>query len=105
MPSGGSIDVTLDSHEGGARLRVRDSGVGMDAGEQAHLFDLFYTTKQGGTGLGLPLTQQIVLAHGGRIRCESERDKGTTFELWFPAEADSTAADDSLQPDQAATST
>lgn len=84
MPDGGTITVTLDSHEGGVRLIVRDTGIGMDDETQSRLFDLFYTTKKRGTGLGLPLTQQIVLAHGGRIRCDSEAGKGTSFEVWFP---------------------
>jgi signal transduction histidine kinase len=84
MPDGGTITVTLDSHEDGVRLIVRDTGIGMDSETQSRLFDLFYTTKKRGTGLGLPLTQQIVLAHGGRIRCESEAGKGTSFEVWFP---------------------
>jgi signal transduction histidine kinase len=53
--------------------------------ERARIFDLFYTTKETGTGLGLPLSQQIVVAHGGLIRCESAPGRGTTFELWFPA--------------------
>jgi len=84
MPEGGSIVVTLDAHDNGVRLRVRDTGIGMDSETQTRLFDLFYTTKKRGTGLGLPLTQQIVLAHGGQIRCDSELGKGTTFEVWFP---------------------
>lgn len=84
MPDGGTIHVTLDTHDQGVRLQVRDSGIGMDAETQARLFDLFYTTKKRGTGLGLPLTQQIVLAHGGRIHCESQPGQGTTFQLWFP---------------------
>lgn len=69
---------------GGVVLVVEDDGVGMDAETRARIFDLFYTTKKLGTGLGLPLTQQIVLAHGGKITCESTPDVGTRFELWFP---------------------
>lgn len=85
MPEGGAIVVTLDAHEDGVRLRVKDTGSGMDEETKARLFDLFYTTKKRGTGLGLPLTQQIVLAHGGRVTCDSEPGTGTTFHLWFPA--------------------
>jgi signal transduction histidine kinase len=46
---------------------------------------MFYTTKERGTGLGLPLTQQIVTAHGGTIECVRPEGGGTAFELWFPA--------------------
>ncbi len=44
----------------------------------------FFTTKSAGTGLGLPITHRIVSAHGGKIRVESSRDKGTTFEVELP---------------------
>jgi signal transduction histidine kinase len=84
MPDGGRIDVQVCNREGGVVVRVRDRGVGMDPEQREHLFDLFYTTKKYGTGLGLPLTQQIVLAHEGRVYCESTPGEGTMFELWFP---------------------
>jgi two-component system NtrC family sensor kinase len=85
MPSGGRIRVEAHAERDGVALRVRDEGVGMQAEQKARIFDLFYTTKQGGSGLGLPLTQQIVVAHGGLIECESAPDQGTTFTLHFPA--------------------
>lgn len=85
MPEGGDVRIEADHHDGGVRVLVRDEGPGIPAEERRRIFDLFYTTKERGTGLGLPLTQQIVVAHGGRIRCESGADGGTTFELWLPA--------------------
>ncbi|MCS6798125.1 MAG: ATP-binding protein [Myxococcota bacterium] len=70
---------------GGALLRVLDEGPGVPAGDRERIFDLFYTTKEGGTGLGLPLTQQIVAAHGGAIRClEGPAGRGATFEIELP---------------------
>ena len=48
------------------------------------MFDAFYSTKERGTGLGLPLTQQIVLAHRGTIRCEEREGGGAVFVLTFP---------------------
>lgn len=87
---------------GGVTLSVQDDGVGMDEETRARIFDLFYTTKKLGTGLGLPLTQQIVLAHGGKITCESTPGVGTRFELWFPGaqeqEAEAEAEDDLQEP-------
>ena len=65
-------------------VRISDRGMGMQPEQRERIFDLFYTTKEFGTGLGLPLTQQIVLAHGGRIACDSTPGQGTVFELWFP---------------------
>ncbi|HEX2676516.1 MAG TPA: ATP-binding protein [Polyangiales bacterium] len=86
MPNGGSLQVAAHrAADGGVELSLRDEGVGMDAEHKERIFDLFYTTKQRGSGLGLPLTQQIVVAHGGQIRCESEPGRGTTFTLLFPA--------------------
>ncbi len=85
MPSGGVLRVSAARVGGAVELSVRDEGVGMDAEQKARIFDLFYTTKQRGSGLGLPLTQQIVVAHRGQIRCESEPGHGTAFTLSFPA--------------------
>ena len=69
---------------GGVVVRVRDEGPGIPDDQRQRMFDLFYTTKAGGTGLGLPLSQQIVVAHGGVIRCDSAPGAGTVFELCFP---------------------
>lgn len=85
MPEGGRLQVSAGPVAGGVEVSVSDSGVGMDEEQRARIFDLFYTTKKLGTGLGLPLTQQIVLAHGGNIRCVENPGGGTRFALWFPA--------------------
>lgn len=84
MPGGGTVTLTVRAVDGGVAVRVQDRGAGIRPEERDRIFDLFYTTKEGGTGLGLPLTQQIVVAHGGKIRCESTPGAGTTFELWLP---------------------
>ena len=52
----------------------------------ARIFDLFYTTKQGGTGLGLPLANRIVEEHGGRMAVASEPGQGATFAFFLPFE-------------------
>ena len=69
-----------------ARLRVRDSGHGMDRATVRRIFDPFFTTKSigRGTGLGLSAVHGIIAGHGGGLEVESSRGRGTRFELFFP---------------------
>jgi signal transduction histidine kinase/HAMP domain-containing protein len=85
MPGGGEVHVSVQPAAPGVRLTVRDHGSGISDSVRERIFDMFYTTKERGTGLGLPLTQQIVTAHGGTIECVRPEGGGTAFELWFPA--------------------
>lgn len=85
MPDGGELRIELKPHESGALLALRDQGSGIPEDEREKIFDLFYTTKQHGTGLGLPLTLEIVAAHGGRLECLPGPEGGTIFQLWLPA--------------------
>ncbi len=84
MPEGGRIVVSVELEGQGVTLRVRDEGVGVTDEERERIFELFYTTKERGSGLGLALTKQIVEAHGGTIRCLPSPGKGTIFEIWIP---------------------
>jgi nitrogen fixation/metabolism regulation signal transduction histidine kinase len=90
MPDGGTAKLEATRYDGGVRIQVHDEGAGIGEEEREHVFDLFYTTKERGTGLGLPLTQQIVVAHGGSIACKPRHPHGTTFEVWLPAAAQTT---------------
>jgi signal transduction histidine kinase len=56
----------------------------MDENTAMNMFEPFYSTKAGGSGLGLPTARKIIEAHGGRIRVQSELDRGTKFVLEFP---------------------
>ena len=67
-----------------AEIAVEDSGAGIPEGEVERIFKPFFSRKKGGTGLGLPITRRIVLAHRGSIRCESRPGKGTRFTVSIP---------------------
>ena len=60
---------------------VRDSGTGIPEEEAGRLFDLFYSSKRGGTGLGLPIAQRIVEAHGGRLEWKNGDRGGAEFSM------------------------
>jgi signal transduction histidine kinase len=64
---------------------VADSGTGLTPEECARIFTPYYTSKQHGTGLGLAIVQSVVSDHGGRIRVESQPDRGTKFVIELPA--------------------
>ena len=87
-PEGGAVTLTLEPHGTQASLSVRDTGAGIAAKEQPHIFDRFYRAdparSRGGTGLGLALARSIVLAHGGRISVESRVGHGSCFTVRLP---------------------
>jgi signal transduction histidine kinase len=86
MPSGGTLTISTQRVKGEALLRVADNGKGMNEEQLSQLFVPFFTTKPRGTGIGLPLTQQILNEHGAQLDCVSNPDKGTTFTIGFPLE-------------------
>lgn len=88
MPEGGTLVVGTARRGSSAALTVSDTGKGMSEQERQEMFKPFFSTKSSGTGLGLPLTQQIVAEHSGSIRCESTPDKGTTFVIELPLPED-----------------
>ena len=65
-------------------LDLIDTGSGVDDNTVLHMFEPFYSTKDGGSGLGLPTARRIIEAHGGRISVQSEVGRGTKFVLEFP---------------------
>jgi signal transduction histidine kinase len=69
------------------QLTIKDDGIGISRENMARLFEPFFTTKPNGTGLGLLITQRIIQEHRGAITVQSEPDKGTTFQILFPASA------------------
>jgi signal transduction histidine kinase len=85
MPDGGALRLTCVRTATEVQLHIRDSGVGMPAAQVPRIFEPLYTTKPGGTGLGLYIVQEIVVAHGGGVTVDSVEGQGTTFVLTFPA--------------------
>lgn len=86
MPEGGPLKVaTSRSEDGSARITITDRGVGIAEEDQERIFNLYYTTKKGGSGIGLAQAFRAVQLHGGMIRFESQIGVGTTFEIVLPA--------------------
>lgn len=84
MPMGGELIVRIQRHGNQVELSVTDTGVGMPAEALEHCFDVYFSTKKGGTGLGLPTTRRIVEEHEGRITVISEPNRGTSFSMFLP---------------------
>jgi signal transduction histidine kinase len=84
MPGGGHVTVGARRGESGVELSVTDEGVGIPEDLQARIFDLYFTTKDDGTGIGLAVVQQVVRLHGGRIRVRSAPGQGTQITLELP---------------------
>lgn len=92
---GGRIDVVVSNGGDSVTLAVKDSGVGIAADDQKHIFTRFFRSENplkeqaGGTGLGLNITKSLVELHGGKIWFDSEEGRGTTFTVQLPVGGDS----------------
>jgi signal transduction histidine kinase len=84
MPQSGTLTLRGQSSAAHVQLQVRDTGSGMSVEQLSSIFEPLYTTKPGGTGLGLYIVREIVAAHGGQVTVESVPGQGTTFTLTLP---------------------
>jgi len=86
MPQGGTLTLRAEGDPEAVRIQVADTGVGIPPEVLPHVFEPFFSTKEGGTGVGLGLSvvYGIVKRHMGRVDVESAVGKGTTFTLRFP---------------------
>ena len=85
VPGPPRLTLTAATRGSQVVLEVADNGVGLTPEVRDHVFDVFFSTRKGGTGLGLPIVQRIARAHGGEIELESELGQGTQVRLVLPA--------------------
>jgi signal transduction histidine kinase len=87
MPRGGALSVAIDPGPNGQgrQIRFADSGEGIDADTARKVFNPFFTTKERGSGLGLPIVKSIIESHQGAIKIDSQPGQGTTVIIDLPA--------------------
>jgi PAS domain S-box-containing protein len=103
MPEGGTLHIAVKREGEGALLTVRDQGAGIPENIRDKIFNLYFTTKTGGSGIGLAMAYRVVQLHHGSVEFTSIMDHGTTFFLRFPineiganGEAPAVAKEDSV---------
>lgn len=84
LSKGGTITVATETTPGGVAVSVSDNGPGIPKEIQSQIFEVFFTTREGGTGLGLNIVSRIVEEHRGKLTLESEPGKGATFRIELP---------------------
>lgn len=84
MPDGGNLEVKVTEDNRWAKISIRDRGTGIPPDVLPRIFDLYFTTKREGSGIGLAMTYRIVQFQNGRIDVESKPGSGTTFHLCLP---------------------
>ena len=87
MPDGGILRVILEDDRKMALLRIADEGTGIPEEIREKIFDLYFTTKTGGSGIGLAMTYRILQLHHGSVDVQSKQDRGTEFLLRIPLAA------------------
>jgi signal transduction histidine kinase/HAMP domain-containing protein len=89
MPDGGTLTLSCGPAEGGrVEIAVADSGVGISPDHLDRIFDLYFTTKEHGSGIGLSMVYRIVQLHDGEVEVESTPGHGTVFRLLLPQQHD-----------------
>jgi signal transduction histidine kinase len=85
MKEGGTLTAKVACEAGRVVLTIEDTGPGIEPAVLSEVFEPFFTTKEGGTGLGLSIVRKIIDQHGGHVRIESQRSKGTRVTVAIPA--------------------
>jgi signal transduction histidine kinase len=86
MPEGGTLNISasLDPGAHEVRIDVQDEGTGIPADIQEKIYNLYFTTKKSGTGIGLAMTYKVMQLHQGSVDFETKEGRGTTFHLSLP---------------------
>jgi signal transduction histidine kinase/CheY-like chemotaxis protein len=84
MPGGGELQITARAQERGFEILFRDTGPGIPENKRNDIFEPFFSTKDGGTGLGLTVSYNIVTAHGGTLDLINDNEPGACFRLFLP---------------------
>jgi signal transduction histidine kinase len=84
MASGGHLGIEVEKKRDSCTIRIQDTGPGIPQQQRDKIFQLYYTTKPRGSGIGLAMTYRAVQLHGGTIEVEGESGKGTTFRITLP---------------------
>jgi len=84
MPRGGEISIRLEEGETYLKLAVSDQGAGIPGDKISRLFEPFFTTREGGSGMGLLVVHKAIRQHGGYVEVSSRTGEGTTFTIWLP---------------------
>jgi signal transduction histidine kinase len=85
MPNGGTLRLASGpASRGRVEVRIEDSGVGIAPEHLSRIFDLYFTTKERGTGIGLSMVYRIIQMHDGEVEVQSTPGRGTTFRVLLP---------------------
>jgi signal transduction histidine kinase len=82
---GGELAIKSETDDGQLLISVSDNGVGLPAEQGDQIFGAFFTTKDNGTGMGLPISRSIIESHGGRLWAAGASGRGATFQFTLPA--------------------
>ncbi len=94
-------EIMVRTEPAGDRIRIDviDTGKGIAPAEEERIFDAFFSTRKGGTGLGLPMTRRIVEEHGGEILVHSDLGRGTCFSIFLPTQAEQPSSEENRTSD------
>lgn len=84
MPQGGTLTIAARREDGSAEVEIRDNGPGIPPEIRDKIFNLYFTTKKKGSGIGLAMTYRVMQLHNGSVEFESREGQGTTFRLRLP---------------------
>jgi two-component system NtrC family sensor kinase len=85
MVHGGRLSITGKAIENGVEILFKDTGPGVPTGSEINIFDPFFSTKDGGSGLGLTVSSNIITAHGGTLELIPSQETGACFRLFLPS--------------------